>query len=364
MASITEATSRGTRVWRVRWRRPDGGAGSWTCPDKAAAQRWCAEATLAEREGHDWVPPDRRTVAGADEPLDQAAVRWLAARMDTGEARDRTLQRYDAALTTFLKWAATRARGRPPRVADLTAEEVRAYLAFRRSERKNDNTLAVDAAVLRGLAAFLERGDLRDQMADVRAIKVRTPPPPPVPGYRWALVDRMLPYLGRPGSTGYTFGMIARYTGLRAAEVTSLRWVDFDFAARTLRLPHEITKGGRRGRVIPVAPALIEYLRAHRGEHPEGSRVVPWTARVGTMAASRALRVAVEAGELPKWMIEAPSRAHAFRRAFKTELRRRKADPQAVNMLTGHPTGIDQHYVDLSEAMVEAVGMIVEVGRA
>jgi integrase len=350
MASVAKVAN----GYRIRWRNPDRSAGSYTVEDKALAERLRAEAEVAERSGQPWIPPARRRPEGEDESLEEAAVAWI--RAIDGTKSDRTVTLYATQLE-----AALPALGR--RVGDLTTERVREAVKGWRAAGLAPATISLRLSAIHGFAKHLAKGERRDRMEEIREIKVKRPPPAPVRvGFRE--IDTIISYLGLPGSPAYLFGVIARCTGLRSAEIQALTWGMFHAldkpAEATLTIPHGITKGGASGRVVPVAPVLATYLQAVKpdGARPEG-RVMPWAPSVPHVAhrIRAAMLEAIDAGDLPEALRDA-SRAHLFRAALMQGLKRLRADHDAVETLVGHKIGVRGHYYHLEEAMREAVAMV------
>lgn len=66
---------------------------------------------------------------------------------------------------------------------------------------------------------------------------------------------------------------IAAFAGIRSAELLRLEWTHVQLSQRTIILPPEVTKTASR-RVIPIAPALADWLRPHVKK--EGSVAPPY----------------------------------------------------------------------------------------
>lgn len=68
------------------------------------------------------------------------------------------------------------------------------------------------------------------------------------------------------------------FAGVRGSEARQLRWADFDFAERFVRVPSSVSKT-RQPRAIPMENALEKWLLPYRGSNPEliapqGSNVI------------------------------------------------------------------------------------------
>jgi integrase len=346
--------------FRIRWRNPGGQAGSYTVADKQQARRLCAEAGLAEKEGKDWVPPSRRRAEGLDEPIVEAAARWVALLNTKGRA-PRTIEAYARAVGGLVDSIKAARRGEPT-VASLTPAAVTTYLNERMAKVKNP---AGDANAIRGFASFLARGPLRDAMEQVKDVCHAPKAPPRVIRVGFAQLDVVISHLGRPGSTAYTFAAIGRCAGLRANEILSLTWGDFaDLSGSepSLTIRNEITKGGRSGRVVPVAPTLANYLASVRPPDavPSDRVVARWRSVSGAGHAIHLAEIAaVEAGKLPQVFADTGARAHLFRKGFIQGLRALGGNIDAVEVLVGHTLdGVKANYIDTWPEMVAAVALV------
>jgi len=145
---------------------------------------------------------------------------------------------------------------------------------------------------------------------------------------------------------------LAVFAGLRAGEVRALRWVDVDLAAGVLVVRFSHSKGetstpkSGHERPIPIAPQLMELLRAARPAQRRGlvsttSDGKPW----GEYGLNQALKRAI-----PKAGLEGSWRFHDLRHFFVTQLFRRGGSAPAVQALAGHlhlaTTQIYAHMVD------------------
>ena len=142
--------------------------------------------------------------------------------------------------------------------------------------------------------------------------------------------------------------VICRFTGLRVRQAQALMWEDVNLEHAMLTVRSGKTAREKRGRVAPMAPALVAELAG-------------WGVRTGDVVADpvpdrsrppyaqlhRAWRDGT--GDVP------PQPTHAFRRCFMGELRRASVQLDIVQFLVGHARGTaGDIYMDASAVMDEA----------
>lgn len=152
--------------------------------------------------------------------------------------------------------------------------------------------------------------------------------------------------------------VMLRSTGLRVAQVMDLRWNDFDFAAKVplLHVRPELGKSKleRRGRWVPIAPALLEVLDGWT----RTSVFVIHCGRITREARARDADRAWKRAGVDKAIWKGCGH-HAFRAGFQSELKRAGADDEAVKFLVGHSLGVREHYLDPSSLpMLAAVKLV------
>jgi len=145
--------------------------------------------------------------------------------------------------------------------------------------------------------------------------------------------------------------IILRYTGLRVQQVMHLKWSDFDLSLGILKIRGELgkTHQERSGRIIPVSEYLVDQLR----------QMAPARERVGFIIACNRKADGPRGREArARDMMRAWKRAgvredvwkqrphHAFRKGFRSALKRSGADDMAVEFLLGHSLGIAGVYTD------------------
>lgn len=353
------------RGYSVRWRDPGGqNPRRYQVPDLNTAKELAAEAAGCEARGVPWIPPKERVAAVSVQLLDDLAVAWLADKKRT--AARATINAYTDNVERFIDFVHARVGCRPT-LAHFTRGEVQAF-----DRAMLDRGLAVSTrrsrvAAVKTWAGWLEAEHPEHfRAAPIKAVAMPRAPEPSVLALSWGEVDATIAHMGGEGHVAAT---IARCTGLRRGEVVALRWRDLIPATGgglLLRIRSEITKGGRSGRVVPVAPVLADYLATHRKSIDEAplsdSRIVSIRDdSFGVMVAS-AIRAAVADGTCRADALSVHSSTHLFRKAFITNLRRAKADADAVEHLVGHKlSGVRGCYLDLDDLMLAAVALVPPV---
>ncbi len=159
---------------------------------------------------------------------------------------------------------------------------------------------------------------------------------------------------------------LLRFTGLRVQQAMQLTWEDLDLEKATLCVRGELGKSRqeRRGRIIPVSRYLVEELEGwgpregwiiESGRFRDGPRAREARSRDMARAWTRA-GVRPEAWGQPH---------HSFRKGFVSELKRSRADSDAVEFLVGHSLGLRGVYTDPSALpLQEAVGLVPRLGVA
>jgi integrase/recombinase XerD len=323
MATIEQRGS----TWRVRWRDPDGRQRSRACPDHRTAKRLALDVAGEVAEGRRWSPRDAAPVPLLVDVLD-AYLTDVRRLRSAGTARV-----YESRLDGFLLWA-----GEDATVDALSRQLLADYYA----------SLAPGLATRRQLVAAVERAwrwaaesdAYCDDVPRPRHLEVPAPPGRPTVAPTWAEVDAVIAHA--KGEPHRRLLALLRCTGLRVHQALGLAWSDVDLERGTLRVRGELGKTSveRQGRVVPLAPVLLEEL-AGWGVR-EGALVAglkdEQAARLRTVAAWQA------SGQRAELWQRRPH--HAFRRAFVTGLRRAGADPDAVEVLVGHSLGLRGVYTD------------------
>jgi integrase len=148
--------------------------------------------------------------------------------------------------------------------------------------------------------------------------------------------------------------LIARWTGLRAAEVASLRPSSFelDGATPVAVIPVTISKRRKEDRQ-PIPSFLVPELREFIAGKPVNDRLFPgkWYRRAAEM-----LRPDLEAAGIPYETHAGQADFHALRHTYISNLASKGVKPKALQTLARHSTITLtlEHYTHLDEADVAA----------
>jgi integrase len=357
--------------YRVVWR--DGEGRDAPKQSRGAPDKRTAEA-LRRRIEQDLALYGR--VGGGEQaapPLHARLDAWLDALALT--VRPATASKYGDACTLFLRYLVS-ARGLSldaiP-VSALTRESLVGFQSWLRTQGRSLTTVAHRAKAIRLAWEWLRDGEDRRWLEEApRRIATRRPPlaRPIVP--TWAEADAAV-LCTRQFRVDwvYAFALLARYTGLRRAEVIQVEWADIDGDVLILR--GESTKGQASGRRLPLSPHLVAELARlpRRGRWVVDAPPNERAAAEGTARGhiDRFLRTAWERAGVAreKWHGQP---CHSFRKTFQTEVEAAGVRRDVVEYLVGHqPKGTGaRHYLDAERALwpelLEAVRRIPPLPEA
>jgi integrase/recombinase XerC len=275
------------------------------------------------------------------EPLHPA--RALAARWSGHLANDRrrsahTVRAYVATAHRFIDFLARHRGEEIGRFAllKLSAADLRAFLADRRSSGLGPSSAAREMSAVRGFLTFAaDEADVPAQLPRTRAPRrPRTLPRPASPGDALDLAHDAADSALQPwvGERDLAILLLLYGSGLRVSEALSL-------TASALPIGPAIRVVGKRAktRVVPVLPAVREAIEDY-------VRSCPWP-----LAGGAALFVGVRGGPLNADLVRRAVRAararlgladsvtpHALRHSFATHLLARGADLRSLQELLGH----------------------------
>ena len=269
-------------------------------------------------------------------------ARWLSYLGAERRMSPKTLEAYRRDAGQFLDFLAGHLGGPPSlkQLAKLTPQDVRAFMAARRSDGLSSRSLMRVLAGARSFARFLERNGKGKvgALAAVRAPKVaKTLPKPLAIGAARRIADTEL----RAGEAREPW-VIARDaavlallygSGLRISEALGLKRADLRAAKDAVT----VTGKGNKARMVPLLPqvakliadyiALCPYGRPDNDPLFIGMRGGPLSPRIVQFAMAR-LRGALG---LPD-----TATPHALRHSFATHLLARGGDLRAIQELLGH----------------------------
>lgn len=325
--------------WQIRWVQPDG---TWASRGgfrtRSAAAATAREIDECVASGRRWEPRDARpasdlrligaayiqdcarrlqavTVRGYARTI-ESYLQWLPSLSPSNLSRPRLLEYYDHLCATPAR-AGGATLGRP-RAASTPVKRL--------SELHTWWTWAHD-----------EDERWPGAVAAPRDLRLTMPAQPRVVAPTWAEMDAAVAASVGPHRR---VAILLRFTGLRIQQVMRLRWDDVDLDARTLRIRPELGKSRaeRVGRVVPLSAHLVAELA---GWGVRDGWVVPTHRQPGPrerVYRSREMRAAWErAGVRPEVWDGRPD--HAFRKGFRSGLKRLGGDSEAIEYLLGHDLG-------------------------
>lgn len=358
MASVTK---RGD-VWTVRW-RDAGGRGSTAHQVSVSTERrahaLAEEIEEAVQRYGRWEPPR----APRQTPLRTILEDYIA---DSARRHaSGTTHNYAQHLLLFARWAGDiDAKALTWQLLSdyhthLSSPETGRHLHRRGANTVQKHFSAIELAWRWGWQRQA-RGEYHGiPQPDSLGLKRRPSPHKLFP--TWAEMDACIEAADGWQHDLYT---VLRCTGLRVGQALGLRWDDFRLDQETplLHVRPELGKSDqeKRGRWIPVAPALVTVLS---GWGRREGWVVPCARESREARARDAQRAWRRAGvDAAVWQDCAH---HAFRAGFQSGLKLLGADDEAVQFLVGHSGGLRARYVG-PEALplVTAVGLVPAFGES
>jgi integrase/recombinase XerC len=288
---------------------------------------------------------------------DEALRAWLDHLRHERRASPRTVEAYGGCVRPYLHFIQTHRGGdllNAPALGEVTAAEVRAYLAARRTGERPLSARSVSQA-LSAIRTFHRWLDRRHDIRNTALQLVRGPKlPAGVPRPVSEINARAL--IADAGDADVEPWEAARDTavltllygcGLRISEALSLQRKDVP-PPEVLR----VTGKGGKTRAVPVLPAVSEALA-------EYVRLLPWPVapndlvfrgRKGGPLGARAVQ-AVVARLRGGLGLPASATPHALRHSFATHLLGAGADLRSIQELLGHASlSTTQRYADVDAA--------------
>lgn len=257
---------------------------------------------------------------------------------------EKTVEAYRRDVRQFLDFLAAHS-GEQVTLAglrDITVQDVRAFLAFRRAEGTGPRSLARMLAGVRSFVRYLERqgnGKAGALMA-VRAPRAPRPLPKPVDiGPAKRLTDaglrageaRELWVLSRDAAVlALLYG-----SGLRISEALSLRVKDIPAPGQGDSIT--VTGKGNKTRMVPVLSSVLQLVADYFAVCPYPRRPEAW-AFVGARGGPLSPRIVQLAMAGLRTALNLPDTAtpHALRHSFATHLLARGGDLRSIQELLGH----------------------------
>ena len=284
-------------------------------------------------------------------------VRWLAQLSTERRMSPKTLDAYGRDVRQFLTFMAEHLGGAPSlnKLAKLTPQDVRAFMAARRSDDISSRSLMRALAGVRSFARFLERNGKGKvgALAAVRAPKVPKTLPKPLhiaAAKQVSDADLRAGEEREPWVLARDAAVLALLygSGLRISEALGLKRGDVPTPGRGDAIT--VTGKGNKQHMVPLLPQVTQLIADYVAICPYdlpadgplfvGARGGPLSPRIVQLVMER-LRGALS---LPD-----SATPHALRHSFATHLLSRGGDLRAIQELLGHAslsttqvyTGID-----------------------
>jgi integrase/recombinase XerC len=286
--------------------------------------------------------------------LQNALGQWLSWLAHERRVAELTRAAYAGDISQFLSFLA-RHQGDLPclaSLASLTRGDFRAWMAARQAEGIEARSLARALSALKNLFRFLAKRGLaaNGAIATLRAPKLpRAVPKPLTVGEAMDVVEEVasLQDIDWIGKRDAAILMLLYGAGLRIGEAVSLNRRDLPMTgeARTLA----VTGKGRKTRIVPLLPEIVEAVRGYLAACPwggTGSDPLFMGAKGGRLS-PRLLQKAMQTLRLALGLPETAT-PHALRHSFATHLLRAGGDLRAIQELLGHSSlSTTQRYTEV-----------------
>ena len=271
-------------------------------------------------------------------------VRWLAHLSAERRMSAKTVEAYERDVRQFLIFLTDHLGGQPSLrdLAQLSPQDVRAFMAARRSDGVGSRSLMRALAGARSLARFLERDGKGKvgALAAVRAPKVARTLPKPlqiIAAKQVTDADIRAGEEREPWILARDAAVLALLygCGLRISEALGLKRGDVPAPGRgdTLR----VTGKGNKQRIVPVlaqvSQSIADYISICPYQLPADGPLF-----VGARGKSLSPRIVQLVMERLRGALSLPDTAtpHALRHSFATHLLARGGDLRAIQELLGH----------------------------
>jgi len=269
-------------------------------------------------------------------------TRWLGYLSAERRMSQKTVECYRRDVTQFFAFLVEHLGGRPTlkQVAKLTPADIRAFMAFRRSQGTGNRSLMRTLAGIRSFARFLERKG-KGKVAALGAVRTpklsrSLPKPLAMPAaIQITAVDTRKGEARAPWIIARDAAVLALLygSGLRLSEALGLKRRDIRRDTDAL----VVTGKGNKTRMVPVLPQVAEAIADYVAICPfksspdaplfVGERGGPLSPRIVQLTMAR-LRGALGLAE--------SATPHALRHSFATHLLARGGDLRAIQELLGH----------------------------
>jgi integrase/recombinase XerC len=273
-----------------------------------------------------------------------ALTQWLTYLGAERRMSPKTVEAYGRDVRQFLAFLAAHFGRRVTLAAlrDLATQDVRAFMAHRRSQSISGRSLMRSLAGVRSFARFLERnGDGKvGALAAVRAPKIERTLPKPVavaPAKRLSDTGLRAGEEREPWVLARDAAVLALLygSGLRISEALGLKVKDIPAPGRGDVIV--VTGKGRKTRMVPVLAAVLRLVADYMALCPY-DRAPDAPAFVGAKGGPLSPRIIQLVMERLRGALNLPETAtpHALRHSFATHLLARGGDLRSIQELLGH----------------------------
>lgn len=361
---------RGTK-WLVGWRDRDGANRTRSCPTAEAAKRLRLEVETAHALGRSWGPAERSRLP-PEPPRFGHLMRGYLAEVNALRAPS-TAALKAMQIDVFLGFLRETKRDPDPLASTLTRALLAEYFAS-----LGDRAASTKNRYVREVEAVWRWGSEQSEWRGMVPPPVKLPLPKASKGKTiaptWAEMDACIlacldTWPARKGIAPkspnvalYRLAVVLRYTGLRVAQAMALRWEDIDLRHATMHVTTGKSAQEKAGRVVPVSRHLVAEMAGW-------GRREGWVVPTHRKADGPRARIARQQNMLRAWRRAGVREEawqgrshHSFRKGFVSGLRRLGADPDAIEVLVGHDTGLRGIYTDATALpLVETVALIPKV---
>jgi integrase/recombinase XerC len=289
-------------------------------------------------------PKARRELTFVANDVAAEMTRWLAHLGAERRMSGKTVEAYERDARQFLQFLSKHLGGPPTlsELAKLTPQDVRAFMAARRSEGIGGRSLMRGLAGARSFARFLERnGKGRvGALTAVRAPKVPKTLPKPLAiasAKRITDADSRAGDVREPWILARDAAVLALLygSGLRISEALGLKRGDVPAPGRGDAIT--VTGKGNKQRMVPLLPQVSQSIADYIAQCPYD---LPAEGPLFIGARGKALspRIVQLVMERLRGALSLPDSAtpHALRHSFATHLLGRGGDLRAIQELLGH----------------------------
>jgi integrase/recombinase XerC len=285
-------------------------------------------------------------------PERESAEVWLMAAQAARDLSPATIAAYRVDLGEFFDYLE---RENPAGIEEIDIRFIRAWMYHLHSLGMDKSSVARKLSALRGYMAWLHRQGV---LSFNPARLVRAPKTPnPLPRLLredeiMAMIDTLEAGQGREALCLYAIMVMLYATGMRVAELCSLRIGDVRFAGDILR----VLGKGRKERIVPLGKSARRAISAWLSARGETNAAAPLFVNTrGEAMSPRNVRYRLSrfAVQLAGQRGIAP---HMIRHSFATHLLDHGADLRLVQELLGHASlSTTQIYTHLSKKKLREV---------